>query len=128
QRILRLRGEARRQISSLAVPFHGYEEAAADPQNWVLEHLLRGRCDRPRVIDRLLSAQARKPLRRIIPTALGGVLVEHARQILQAYRSLLWLPTYQQFLRLSPFYLEERAWQIWTAPQAFADSPVTSDA
>jgi ABC-type multidrug transport system fused ATPase/permease subunit len=128
RRILHLRAQAWRQLDRLDIWYRKYGSGPGDPQHWVLEHLLEGRCSRSATIDRILSADARRPLRRILTTPLGEILLQHGQQTLQACRSLLRLSTYQQFVRLSPFYLDERTWQLWTATQNMAEASVTSKA
>lgn len=122
--IQHLRDVAQLRLATMGLTFQKYGSSQGDPQHWVLEHLLRGRCERSAVVHRLVSPAARRPLRRIIETPLGDALVAQGRRTLQGYRSVLRLPTYQQFSRLAPFYLDERTWQLWTQTLLAGDSKV----
>jgi ABC-type multidrug transport system fused ATPase/permease subunit len=128
EKIEHLRETAQSRLKQLGVAAQKYGGPTGDPQHWVLEHLLKGRCDRSEVLNRLLSPAARRPLRRIIGTPLGNALVAHGQRTLQSYRSILRLPTYQQFSRLAPFFLDERTWTLWTQTLTAADASVQARA
>jgi ABC-type multidrug transport system fused ATPase/permease subunit len=126
-RILEARRELRRQLRDKAqVEVRPFEAGHADPQHWVLECLLAGRCDRARAVGLLTAEKARRRLRRLAQSEAGGRLAALGRTLLRENRHLLGIPNYHVYAQLAPFPLDESLWELRTGCAALADTPSPS--
>jgi ABC-type polar amino acid transport system ATPase subunit len=92
-----------------------FEEGHCDAQQWVLECLLAGRCDRARSVGLLTGEKARRKLRRLAQSEEGALLAALGRNLLRENRHLLSIPNYHVYAQLSPFPLDEPLWRLRAA-------------
>ena len=93
-----------------------YERGAIDRQQWLLESLLQGRCDRGAVTDRLLGPKLDgRPLLELGSSRLARSLLPLGRQVLSEAQHLLALPGYHLYAELAPVPVDEPIWQLRAA-------------
>ena len=108
----RLRGQLREHCQA---EVRAFEEGHCDAQQWVLECLLAGRCDRARSVGLLTGEKARRKLRRLAQSEEGALLAALGRNLLRENRHLLSIPNYHVYAQLSPFPLDEPLWRLRAA-------------
>jgi len=109
--------EARRRLrdrlrENCQAEVRALEEGHCDAQQWVLECLMGGRCDRVRSVGLLAGEKARRKLRQLAQSEAGALLVALGRTLLRENRRLLGIPNYHVYAQLTPFPLEEPVWQL----------------
>lgn len=97
-----------------------FEDGGVARSHWVLESVMKGRCDRAVTKERLLARAARSELDAVVDSELGRALEPVVRAALARVRPLLALPTYQQFTTLTPVAVDE---DIWTLRRSLLDAP-----
>ncbi|MFB3819899.1 MAG: ATP-binding cassette domain-containing protein, partial [Candidatus Methylomirabilales bacterium] len=122
-RIPDARRELRRRLRDKGqVEVRPFEAGHADPQHWVLECLLGGRCDRAKAAGLLTGEKARRRLRRLAQSETGAVLTALGQALLREHRALLGIPNYHVYAQLAPFPLDEPLWELRAGCASLADT------
>jgi len=124
--IAAIRARARDYLAKAGVPVWGYEEGHPDRNFWILEMLIRGKCDRGRVARTLMgegNAGALKPLAQTEP---AGKLAELGRRLLRETGDLLDLANYHLYSQMAKVPVDEQIWKQRRAGLRLAASQVLS--
>jgi ABC-type bacteriocin/lantibiotic exporter with double-glycine peptidase domain len=105
----RLRSRLREQCRIEVGPL---EEGHCDPQQWLLECLLGGRCDRGRAVALLTEEKTPRRLRRLAHSESAALLAALGQSLLRENRRLLGLPGYHAYAQLAPFPIVEPLWRL----------------
>lgn len=92
-----------------------YEEGYADPNNWVLEIMLKGKCDRRLAVRTLMREGDYRSLRPLSQTGLGAELTDLGRRLLLQTRDLLALPNFHYYAKKARVPIEEAVWKLRSA-------------
>ena len=97
---------------SCSIETFPYEAGHADPECWVLECLMKVKCDHGRVLALLSSRNTEKKLQPILESRLGAQLVRHAAALLRRQHRLLALSNYHLYAQMVPFPAKEELWRL----------------
>lgn len=109
-RIVEVRKKVRDRLGAVGLDIHAYDEGGRDPDDTVVERLAGVRADRTRLFEKLFAAGARGLLDEIASSALGKVLADGVRPMLDETRALLSLRSYSEYAALAPSPIDERVW------------------
>lgn len=111
-----IRGRARTYLAGAGgVAVLPYETGHLDRNHWVLENLLRGKCDRRLVVPLLLGEGDCRSLRPLNRTRLAAELTKLSRRLLSQTRDLLALPNFHYYSKMARVPIEEPVWKLRSA-------------
>ena len=103
-----------------------YEDGHPDRNFWILEILIRGKCDRGRVARTLVGEGNGGELKPLAPTRLAGELVALGQRLLEETRDLLELSNFHLFSQMARAHLDEQIWKLRRASLRLTGSRVLS--
>ena len=98
-----------------------YEEGHLDPHHWLLEILLRGKCNRRQAVHSLMNDGDYRSLRPLSRTGLAAALMDLGRRLLLQTRDLLELPNFHYYAKKARVPIEEAVWKLRAALVASAE-------
>lgn len=92
-----------------------YEAGFLDPNHWVLEIMLGGKCDRGLALRALMCERDYRGLRALYQTGLASELMDLGRRLLRQTRDLLALPNFHYYVKQARVPIEEPVWKLRAA-------------
>lgn len=116
-----IRNRARTYLARAGATVLPYDAGHLAQDHWLLENLLKGKCDRSRVASLLISEGDCRSLKPLLNTGFSAELADLGRTLLSQTHDLLTLPNFHYYSKMAKVPIEEPVWRMRSSCAEFAE-------